>query len=62
MTRTLKMKNICCLLFVGDSLKRIRFRPLRKSGFQAIQRLGKQFASIAAADAPAGSGSFTRSQ
>ncbi len=45
MTRTLSMKNICCLLFVGDSLKRIRFRPLRKSGFQAIQRLGKQFAS-----------------
>jgi hypothetical protein len=46
MTRTLQMKNICCLLFVRDSLKRVRFRPLRKSGFQAIQRLGKQFASI----------------
>ena len=40
------MKSICCLLFVGDSLKWIRFRPLRKSGFQAIQRIGKQFASI----------------
>ena len=40
------MKNICCLLFVGDTLRRIRFRPLRKSGFQALQRLGKQFASI----------------
>jgi hypothetical protein len=46
MTRTLKMKNICCLFFVGDNLKRVRFKPLRKSGFQALQRLGKQFASI----------------
>jgi hypothetical protein len=46
MTRTLKMMDICCLLLIGDSLKRIRFRPLRKSGFQAVQRLGKQLIDV----------------
>ena len=33
----------CCLLFVGDRLTRICFRSLRKIGFQAVQRLSKQF-------------------
>jgi hypothetical protein len=37
------MIDICCLLLVGDSLTMIRFRPLRKSGIQAVQMLGKQF-------------------
>src|SRR5258707_15466736 len=44
MTTTLMMMDICCLLLVGGSLTRIRFRPLRKSGFQGVQSLGKQFA------------------
>ena len=43
MTTTLMMMNICCPLHVGERLTGIRFRPLSKSGFQALQRLGKQF-------------------
>jgi hypothetical protein len=45
MTTTLMMMDIAasCLLERG-TITRIRFRQLRKSGFQALQRLGKQFA------------------
>ena len=44
MTATRMMMDIACLLFVGARLIRISFGPLRKIGFQAVQRLGKRFA------------------
>src|SRR3977135_1194302 len=44
MPSTLMIMNICCLLLVGGSLKRIRFGPFREVGFRVIDGLGKQSA------------------
>lgn len=46
MTSTLKIMNICCLLFIGGILERIRFGLLMESGFHVIDRLGKQSTCI----------------
>jgi hypothetical protein len=46
MTSTLKIMNICCLLFIEGSLERIRFGLFRDSGFQVMYRLGEQSTCI----------------